>query len=170
MVLVQALHYFGDCQVQLTDERLQLIHDNAIARNLLRGFRSNIYDADDLVQDAWVARLTTGQWPRRAMVDALRRWYGATGKSGHTFRAPAVELPISLARHDNVDDRILQQERTEILKRRIRKLPRKIRIIGEMYFIDGKAQNEIAGCVGCTGGYISQKIKALTARLQPMKG
>lgn len=143
----------------MTSEQL-----TSVAKSLLRGFRSNLYDEDDLVQDAHVAQLTTGQWPRRAMVDALRRWYGLRGKH-HEFRGHSLPLPCNLMHQPNPADDIYRQEIKTLAAKQFDALPAKARCAAYLRYIDERQQDDIAKILGCTEGRVSQMLSAIPQRM-----
>ena len=120
------------------------------ARYLAGRFRSNIYDADDLAQDAYVAQIMH-PWkpPRWAMIDGLRRFYPVYGK--HNQFRQRVHMPLLVFRPDMVRT-VLRDE----LIRCVRRLPRQHRLVMIYYYWHGHRGRKIAKIMGYHESRISQ--------------
>jgi len=81
-----------------------------IAKRLASKFTSNLYDEDDLAQDAYLARIKhPRQLAHQSMIDSLRRFYGRSGKSSEFRRMVNIDS-VDSPYDPNLDRQVLLSE------------------------------------------------------------
>lgn len=133
-----------------------------VAKLYGKKFASSFYSAEDFYQDACVAMLIRGQWPRAAMIDSIRRWVGRVD-AHHTLRN-IKKVSLNHHKKDLIELHTpeffcYQNERGTKIRMAVQGLPRRHRTVISLYFFDHKNQYEIGRRLGVCPSRVSQVIR-----------
>lgn len=107
----------------------------------------NMYDAEDVVQDVFVALLKRGRpfdSPEHEKAWLLRT---AINKSKNCVTSARVKKTVSLDDNTNADTEDQSQEKSAVMEA-VLSLPEKYRTVIHLFYYDGYSINEIAEIVG----------------------